>query len=77
MSEDCLFCKMLKGEVPSTEVYSDDEFYAFQDIRPAAPVHIRIRAHRAARLVLGTSLAFCPLGWNGAPHCGTGVFGKV
>jgi len=42
MAEDCLFCKIAEGEIPSTEVYSDDEFYAFRDINPAAPTHILI-----------------------------------
>jgi len=47
MSTDCLFCKIAGGEIPSTEVYSDDEFYAFRDINPVAPTHILIipRAH--------------------------------
>lgn len=40
MSEDCLFCKIARGEIPSTEVYSDAEFYAFRDIHPAAPSHV-------------------------------------
>lgn len=39
MAEDCLFCKIIAGDVPSTEVYSDDEFYAFRDINPGAPTH--------------------------------------
>jgi len=42
MAEDCLFCKIAAGEIPSKEVYSDDEFYAFRDIHPAAPTHILI-----------------------------------
>jgi len=42
MAEDCLFCKIAAGEVPSEEVYSDDDFYAFRDIRPAAPSHVLI-----------------------------------
>lgn len=40
MAEDCLFCKIAAGEIPSDEVYSDDEFYAFRDINPQAPTHI-------------------------------------
>ena len=40
MSEDCLFCKIIAGEIPSTEVYRDDEVFAFEDINPAAPTHI-------------------------------------
>lgn len=40
--EDCLFCKIIKGEIPSTKVYEDDEILAFNDINPAAPVHILV-----------------------------------
>lgn len=39
---DCLFCKILSGEIPSACVYSDDYVYAFRDINPQAPVHILI-----------------------------------
>jgi len=42
MSEDCLFCKIIAGQIPSNKVYSDDEVYAFRDINPAAPQHILI-----------------------------------
>lgn len=42
MGEDCLFCKIVSGDIPSKEVYSDDEFYAFEDINPAAPTHMLI-----------------------------------
>jgi histidine triad (HIT) family protein len=42
MSDDCLFCKIIAGEIPSNKVYSDDDVYAFEDISPAAPVHILI-----------------------------------
>ena len=38
----CIFCKILKGEVPSTKVYEDDLVYAFRDAAPAAPEHILI-----------------------------------
>ena len=37
--DDCLFCKIIKGEIPSTEVYSDEYVYAFLDIAPQAPFH--------------------------------------
>ncbi|MFQ9264264.1 MAG: histidine triad nucleotide-binding protein [Clostridia bacterium] len=40
--EDCLFCKIIKGEIPSTKVYEDDEILAFKDINPAAPIHILV-----------------------------------
>jgi len=42
MAQDCLFCKIAAGEIPSTEVYSDEELYAFRDINPAAPCHVLI-----------------------------------
>lgn len=37
---DCLFCKIISGEVPSKKVYEDKYCYAFEDIAPVAPVHI-------------------------------------
>ena len=40
--EDCLFCKIVKGEIPSDKVYEDDEILAFKDIHPKAPVHILV-----------------------------------
>ena len=40
--EECLFCKIVKGEVPSTKVYEDEEVLAFKDINPAAPIHILV-----------------------------------
>lgn len=40
--EGCLFCKIIKGEIPSTKVYEDELVYAFKDINPQAPVHILV-----------------------------------
>lgn len=40
--ENCLFCKIIKGEIPSEKVYEDDEILAFKDIAPKAPVHILV-----------------------------------
>src|SRR3546814_5673227 len=40
MSDNCLFCKIAKGEIPSKKAYEDDDFFAFHDINPAAPVHL-------------------------------------
>jgi len=40
--EDCLFCKMIKGEVPCNKVYEDERILAFYDINPAAPIHILV-----------------------------------
>lgn len=40
--EDCIFCKIIRGEIPSTKVYEDDEILAFNDVNPAAPIHILV-----------------------------------
>lgn len=40
--EECIFCKIIKGELPSDKVYEDDKILAFKDINPAAPVHILV-----------------------------------
>ena len=40
--EDCIFCKIIKGEIPSNKVYEDEEILAFKDINPAAPIHILV-----------------------------------
>lgn len=42
MSEETIFAKILSGEIPSTKVYSDEEFYAFRDVNPAAPTHVLV-----------------------------------
>jgi histidine triad (HIT) family protein len=42
MADDCLFCKIVRGEIPCRKVYEDDELFAFHDIHPAAPVHFMI-----------------------------------
>ena len=39
---DCLFCKIINGEIPSSKVYEDETVFAFRDIEPQAPVHILI-----------------------------------
>lgn len=40
--ENCIFCKIIGGEIPSTKVFEDDLVYAFRDINPQAPVHVLI-----------------------------------
>lgn len=40
--DNCLFCKILKGEIPSSKVYENDYVYAFRDINPQAPVHVLV-----------------------------------
>ena len=38
--KDCIFCKIIRGEIPSTRVYEDDDVLVFKDIHPSAPVHL-------------------------------------
>ena len=40
--ENCLFCKIVAGTIPSTKVYEDDSILAFRDINPQAPVHVLV-----------------------------------
>ena len=39
---DCLFCKIIAGEIPTTKVYEDDKCLAFLDIAPLAPTHFLV-----------------------------------
>jgi len=39
---DCIFCKIVRGEIPSRRVYEDDDMLAFHDINPVAPVHFMV-----------------------------------
>ena len=39
---DCIFCKIINGDIPSQKVYEDDEILAFKDIHPVTPVHILV-----------------------------------
>ena len=50
MSSDCLFCKIMRKEIPAKIVHEDDEIFAFEDISPQAPTHIVIcpRKHVAS-----------------------------
>jgi len=43
---DCIFCKIIAGEIPSTQVYQDEQVTAFRDINPAAPTHVLIIPNR-------------------------------
>jgi len=47
MMDNCLFCKIAAGEIPSEKVYEDEDVFAFRDIAPQAPVHILVvpKAH--------------------------------
>jgi histidine triad (HIT) family protein len=39
---DCIFCKIIKGEIPSKKVFEDDFTYAFEDLQPQGPVHVLV-----------------------------------
>ncbi|MBO6302507.1 MAG: histidine triad nucleotide-binding protein [Ruminiclostridium sp.] len=56
---DCIFCKIIAGEIPSAKVYEDDKLLAFKDINPQAPVHILIipKAHYESVNALDESTA--------------------
>lgn len=41
-AENCVFCKIIRGEIPSRKVYEDDDIFAFHDIRPVAAVHFML-----------------------------------
>lgn len=62
---DCLFCKIILGDIPSAKVYEDDLVYAFKDINPQAPVHVLIlpKKHIASlaetQLLTDEELAAC------------------
>ena len=45
--DNCLFCKIIKGDIPSAKVYEDEKTYAFRDIAPMAPTHVLVvpKAH--------------------------------
>jgi histidine triad (HIT) family protein len=40
--DDCIFCKIIKGEIPAKKLYEDEEILAFQDVNPQAPVHFLV-----------------------------------
>lgn len=46
MRNDCLFCRIIAGEIPSTIVYRDDQMTAIRDVNPAAPTHILLLPNR-------------------------------
>lgn len=47
VAADCIFCKIVRGEIPSKKVFEDEDVFAFHDVRPQAPVHFLIipKAH--------------------------------
>lgn len=55
--ENCLFCRIIKGEIPSSKVYENDYVYAFRDINPQAPVHILVVPKKHLSSLNDTDLA--------------------
>jgi len=47
--DDCLFCRIIAGKIPSKKVYEDDKIYVFEDINPKAPTHVLIVPKRHIR----------------------------
>jgi histidine triad (HIT) family protein len=47
--DDCLFCRIIRSEIPSRKVYEDEHTYAFEDINPQAPTHVLVIPKRHIR----------------------------
>ena len=64
---DCLFCRIISGEIPSKKVYEDEHTYAFEDINPQAPTHVlvvpkkHIRGLKESRPEDSELIGFCHL----------------
>jgi histidine triad (HIT) family protein len=71
MNEDCIFCKIVAGEIPANKIYEDNDLIAFHDIHPVAPVHFMIvpkehigslaDAHARHEMLLGRILLLAPV----------------
>ena len=59
--ENCLFCKIAAGQIPSRKVYEDDEILAFHDINPARPVHLLVIPKRHITSLATAGEADAPL----------------
>ncbi|MBK7081526.1 MAG: histidine triad nucleotide-binding protein [Betaproteobacteria bacterium] len=59
--QDCIFCKIVRGEIPSKKAYEDDELLAFHDIQPAAPVHLLVVPKRHIASLADAGEADAPL----------------
>lgn len=57
--EDCIFCKIMAGEIPTTKVYEDELCFAFKDIEPLAPMHFLVipKQHIASAAEIGPEMA--------------------
>ncbi|MGE5493538.1 MAG: histidine triad nucleotide-binding protein [Actinomycetota bacterium] len=58
---DCIFCKIVRGEIPSKKVYEDDDLLAFNDINPARPVHVLVIPKKHITSLASVTEADAPL----------------
>ncbi|MFQ5525531.1 MAG: histidine triad nucleotide-binding protein [Thermoanaerobaculia bacterium] len=56
MNQDCIFCRILAGEIPAKKVYEDDTLLAFHDVTPQAPVHVLLIPKKHISTLLDTSV---------------------
>lgn len=69
-SENCIFCKIIAGKIPSKKIYEDEDFFVFHDINPSAPIHFLVvpkehflnlmDAGREREALLGRMLTLAP-----------------
>ncbi|MDR2419347.1 MAG: histidine triad nucleotide-binding protein [Treponema sp.] len=52
--ENCIFCKIARGEIPARKIYEDDELLAFHDVAPQAPVHFLVIPKQHIRNIMET-----------------------
>lgn len=73
--ENCIFCKIAAGDIPSNKVYEDDKMIAFKDLEPAAPVHVLLvpKTHAANVTEADPALVGHMLGKAGEIAAGLGV----
>ena len=59
--DNCLFCRIIAGEIPSSKVYEDEDVFAFRDINPQAPVHVLVvpKEHIACADDIGAENSAC------------------
>ena len=61
MAEDCIFCKIRDGEIPSDMLYRDDDCFVIRDINPAAPTHLLIIPTQHFTYLSGLTTEFLPV----------------
>ncbi|WP_126446877.1 histidine triad nucleotide-binding protein [Sulfuricystis multivorans] len=61
MSNDCIFCKIVRGEIPCKKVYEDEDILAFHDIHPQAPVHFMVIPKRHIASLAEATMDDAPL----------------